>query len=271
MTKKKETISILGCGWLGLPLSQALLSDGFSIKGSTTTAEKMQVLEANSIQPFLIELSESGIQGNIELFLKDVSILIIDIPPKLRSVTSENFVQKIKNLTPFIENSCVEKVLFISSTSVYADENSTITEATPPNPDTQSGKQLWEAEQLLQNNTNFKTTILRFGGLLGEERHPVKQLAGKENLENPDAPINMIHQQDCIGIIRAILNKEAWNEHFNAVTPFHPTRKEYYQKKALEMKLPLPKFVSGKPSKGKLISSEKTEQVLNYAFQKKEL
>ncbi|MCG2610263.1 SDR family oxidoreductase [Flavobacterium sp. SM15] len=271
MNKKKETISILGCGWLGLPLSEALIRDGFSVKGSTTSSEKMQLLKTKNIQPFLIELSESKIQGDIDLFLKDASLLIIDIPPKLRSVISENFVQKIKNLIPFITESSVEKVLFVSSTSVYADQNKTITEATLPNPDTESGKQLWEVEQLLQNNPNFKTTIVRFGGLLGEERHPIKQLAGKENLENPDAPINMIHQKDCIGILQAIIEKQAWNEQFNAVAPFHPTRKEFYQRKAQELNLPLPTFVSEKPSLGKLISSEKTETVLNYTFRKKEL
>jgi hypothetical protein len=40
----------------------------------------------------------------IEDFLKDSSILIIDIPPKLRGTNKENFVSKIEALIPFIEN-----------------------------------------------------------------------------------------------------------------------------------------------------------------------
>jgi nucleoside-diphosphate-sugar epimerase len=91
-------------------------------------------------------------------------------------------------------------VLFISSTSVYNDVDAFVTEETIARPATESGKQLLETEQLLQSNINFKTTILRFGGLIGEDRHPVKFLAGRENLENPNAPINLIHQEDCIGI-----------------------------------------------------------------------
>jgi nucleoside-diphosphate-sugar epimerase len=90
-------------------------------------------------------------------------------------------------------------VLFISSTSVYNDVDAFVTEETIARPATESGKQLLETEQLLQSNINFKTTI-RFGGLIGEDRHPVKFLAGRENLENPNAPINLIHQEDCIGI-----------------------------------------------------------------------
>ncbi len=87
-----------------------------------------------------------------------------------------------------------------------------------------------EVEKLLQSNTNFKTTVVRFGGLTGEDRQPVKFLAGRENLENPDGPVNTIHQQDCIGIIEKIIEKKAWGEIFNAVKPYHPSRKKHYTK-----------------------------------------
>lgn len=99
--------------------------------------------------------------------------LIINIPPKLRGNSTENFVEKIKNLIPFIEKSGIKKVLFVSSTSVYSDEDKVVTEETIPNPDTESGKQLFKCEKLLQENSHFETTILRFGGLIGEDRHPI--------------------------------------------------------------------------------------------------
>lgn len=259
-------IAILGCGWLGLPLAKSLIFDGYSVKGSTTSEEKLNFLRENKIEPFLIAASEEKVNGDIAQFLSEAQILIIDIPPKLRGNSTENFVQKIKNLIPFIEKAEVEKVLFVSSTSVYADDNLEITEKTNRNPDTESGRQLVEAELLLQNNSKFKTTVLRFGGLIGEDRHPVKYLAGKENLENPDAPVNLIHQDDCIGIIKKIISCEAWNETFNAVAPFHPTRKEYYTKKAEKLNLPIPHFSSNKLSSSKIISSGKIQKELNYSF-----
>ena len=279
------TISILGCGWLGFPLAKSLLKKGFLVKGSTTTLEKMSVLENAGINAFQIALSEEEIVGEMDAFLSNSEILIIDIPPKLRGKSNENFVAKIQNLIPFIEKSSVAKVIFVSSTSVYNDlpldfnlpfdcaqgDKKIVTEMTEANPETESGKQLLEAEKVLQNNSNFKTSIIRFGGLIGEDRHPIKFLAGKENLENPEAPINLIHQVDCIGIITEILEKNCFGKTFNAVAPFHPTRKVYYSKKALELNLPLPKFDECKPSVGKIISSEKIETVLKYTFQKPEL
>ena len=264
-------ISILGCGWLGLPLAKALLKNGFSLKGSTTSVDKLLVLKNLGIQEFQIELSETKSQGEVDSFLENSKILIIDIPPKLRGISKENFVSKIKNLIPFIEKSAVENVLFISSTSVYGEDNLAVTEETKLNPDTESGKQLVQTEYLLQNNPKFKTTILRFGGLIGDDRHPIHFLAGKTNLENPNAPINLIHQDDCIGIILEILRQNSWNETFNAVTPYHPSRKEYYTQKAKDLNLVPPTFNYENPILGKTILNTKVETILGYTFTKPSL
>jgi nucleoside-diphosphate-sugar epimerase len=279
-------ISILGCGWLGLPLAKALMENGFSVKGSTTSVGKLLVLENLGIQAFQIELSETKIQGEVDSFLENSKILVIDIPPKLRSSATENFVSKIKNVIPFIEKSSIENVLFISSTAVYGDTSTalSVTEETKTYPDTESGKQLVQAEQLLQSNLTFKTSILRFGGLIGEDRHPIRFLAGRTNLENPNAPINLIHQEDCMGIILKIIekglctpeasgqtNKSVWGETFNAVAPFHPSRKEYYTQKAIDLNLALPEFNYELPTFGKTISSSKIEKILGYSFIKPNL
>ena len=200
-------ISILGCGWLGLPLAKSLLSKGHEIKGSTTSESKLDVLKNAGISPFQIQLESHQIIGTIEDFLKETNVLVIDIPPGLRREFSTSlemtFVNKVKTLIPFIEKSGIQKVVFVSSTSVYGDgfQIVEITEETQPNPDTESGKQLVIAETILQSNSYFKTTVIRFGGLLGDDRHPIKFLAGRTNVENPDAPVNMIQREDCIGII----------------------------------------------------------------------
>lgn len=268
-----KKISILGCGWLGLPLAKKLIEKGYFVNGSTTSESKLSTLENAGINPFLVALESNSISESINDFLKNSEILIIDIPPKLRGDNTDSsdssqkiFVDKIQTLIPYIEKSAIEKVLFVSSTSVYGDQNDIITEETSPNPETESGKQLLLAEAVLQNNQNFETTILRFGGLIGKDRHPVKFLAGKENLENPDAPVNLIHQDDCISIIEEIIQQSKWNDVFNAVAPFHPTRQEYYTQKAKEQNLILPKFSAEKSRINKVISSKKIENSLSYQF-----
>lgn len=264
-------ISILGCGWLGFPLAKALLLKGFSVKGSTTSSEKLATLEKAGITPYLITLSENKITGNATDFLENSEILIIDIPPKLRGSEKENFVAKIKNVIPFIENSSVKNVLFISSTSVFNDDDAFVTEKTIPKPATESGKQLLQTEQLLQNNNHFKTTVLRFGGLISEDRHPIHFLAGRKNIDQPNAPINLIHKDDCVGIIEKIIATNSWDEIFNAVAPSHPSRETYYTQKALELSLALPQFNPANNFGGKIILSSCIENVLKYTFTKPNL
>lgn len=266
-----KQISILGCGWLGLPLAKSLLQKGFSVNGSTTSTEKILVLKNSGISSFEIILEGKTISGNIQEFLKGSETLIIDIPPKLRGNSKENFIEKMETLIPYIENSTVKNVLFVSSTSVYAEDNSIVTEDTKLEPETEGGRQLLAVEQILFRNSHFKTTTLRFGGLIGEDRNPVRFLSGRKDIESPKAFINLIHQEDCIGIILKILAKESWNETYNAAAPFHPSREDYYTQKAVELNLVAPEFNYEMPTFGKIILSNKVENSLEYTFKKPNL
>ena len=257
-----KNIAILGCGWLGMPLAAEMSKNGYSLSGSTTTKEKLPKIESIGVSPFLIELGETELIGDIHGFLANANILIINVPPKRK--TESEFTLKLKALIPFIEKSNIAKVLFVSSTSVYGDNNNVVSEDSVLKPETQSGKDLMKSEVLLQQNKNFQTTILRFGGLIGGDRNPIKFLSGKP-LENPNGPVNLIHQDDCIGIINAIISENSWDEIFTGVTPFHPTRQEYYLAKAKEQALPPPIPQDG-PTKGKIVTSEKLQSVLKYQF-----
>ena len=262
-------ISILGCGWLGLPLAQSFINKGYELKGSVTTAYKLKVLQDHTIIPYNIVLKETGSEGDITGFLNNSDVLIIDIPPKLRNAESENFTEKINKLVPYIEASGIKKVLFVSSISVYGERNKGIvTEDAIPYPDTESGRQLLKTEHLLIKNTSFKTTVIRFAGLIGGERHPVYHLAGRENLSNAFAPVNLIHRDDCIGIIEAVITKNIWAETFNAAMPYHPSKKEYYTLKAIEFGLQPPQFAGNEGGEGKIITAEKVMEKLDYGFGK---
>lgn len=258
------TIAIVGCGWLGIPLAERLIAGGFAVKGSTTSEKKLALLQSKGIDPYLISLETDEVQGDIGAFLSGCDILVIDIPPRF------HFARKIAALVPKIEQSGIKKVLHISSVSVYDHEDLTLTETVVPNPKTEKAQQLFQAENLLRN-PNFSTTIVRFGGLIGGSRHPVHYLAAQTDLENPDAPVNLIHLQDCIGIIGKIIEKNIWGETFNAASPEHPTREDYYIRKAKEFKLVPPQFSHQKPSEGKIIDPSKLIRQLDYQFQLPEL
>ena len=259
-----KTISILGCGWLGMPLAQRLVKENWDVKGSTTSINKIELLRNNSIEPYLINLAPGAQTTDIESFL-DSKILIIDIPPKRNETVLEVFSEQIKSLINEINKSLVERVIFISSTSVYGSNNDVITEQSELNPETESGKALVIAEGLLRAESTFSTTILRFSGLIGPDRHPGKFLAGRTNIDGGTSRINLIHLDDCVEIILRIIEMNIWNEIFNAAADEHPTKMEFYTAASKNLGIAPPTF-SDTPAAYKVISSVKFKNFLNYKF-----
>ena len=102
-----KQISILGCGWLGFDLAKSFIKNGISINGSTTTPGKILAFENENIKPFIISIGATNIIGDMNPFLANSTILIIDIPPQLRGGGADNFVSKIERIIPFIENSTI--------------------------------------------------------------------------------------------------------------------------------------------------------------------
>jgi nucleoside-diphosphate-sugar epimerase len=250
--------SILGCGWLGLPLGAALVSQGYRVHGATTRATKFKLLTGVGILPFEIALSAGGIRGNIDDFLAETDILILDVPP------TDRFADAVRLLVQHMKKAKITKVVFTSSVSVYRDQNGVADENAVLS-NNEKARQIIAVENLLQEH--FETTVLRLGGLIGEDRHPVKYLSGRKGIENPDAAVNLIHQKDCIGIILEILQQNVWGETFNAVAPSHLSRETYYTGEAESRGLPVPMFDHSKPSAGKTVSSEKLIRALAYDFQ----
>lgn len=266
--ERNKNIAILGTGWLGLPLAKRLKDKGYAVKGSTTTEEKLSDITAEGIEAHHLKVSSEGISGDIRAFLKQVDVLVVDIPPGLRKDPTADFSGGIRLLAEAIEASEVKKVLFISSISVYEETESfrIYSEDSAANSDSQSGKELISAENILLENSFFDTTVLRFGGLIGAGRHPVKYLAGRKNLANPLGPVNLIHQKDCLQLIEKIIEKDIFGKLFNAVYPMNPPREKYYSEKAREAGLEPPQFDHSKASVGKVISSSKAMRELDYEF-----
>ena len=255
------TISILGCGWYGLALAKTLISKGITVKGSTTSAEKLPILTGAGIEAHLLDLST---QITNAVFF-DCDVLIIAIPPKARSEEGASYVPKLQIAIDDINAYGVKKVILISSTGVYSDPNAEVNELTHPQPDAVSGKVLWEAEDLFRQQTNFKTTIIRFGGLIGPGREPGRFFAGKKDIPNGLAPVNMIHLNDCIGVTEAIINQDVFGCTINACTPHHPQKSLFYARAAAKAGLSAPEFIP-ELNEWKIVSSVNIPQILNYQY-----
>ena len=260
-------ISVLGCGWLGLPLAKRMVEEGYHVKGSTTTRHKMSSLTSEGISPYYIKLYGEGVEGDLNAFLSDADWVIIDIPPGLRSDPETNYVGKIGRLKDYMEKASVPKVIFISSTSVYknADDIPEYTEKDKANAEDKNGTQLISAENIIKSGS-YNPVILRFGGLIGPGRHPVNYLSNRSNISDPEAPVNLIHQHDCIELIKTIIATDFKSGVINGVFPEHPLKKDYYINLAKTRNLAIPEFDLSSTSKGKIISSEVLGNEIDFNF-----
>lgn len=208
------TISILGSGWLGLPLAKHLIENAYSMKLSTRSDTRLTELKDSGALPFMIDIE--ALSADIQSFL-DADTLIINI-------TSKSF-KAYQQLVQEIEKSPIKKVLFISSTSVYQSINDVVIE---DNDMENVDSFLYQVEQLFCSNRYFKTTVLRLSGLIGYSRHPGNFFAKGKTVQQPDSAVNLIHRDDCIGIINCIIKQSAWGEVFNACSTSHPSKRDFY-------------------------------------------
>ena len=260
---QNSKIGIIGCGWLGFPLAKLLLNKNYLIKGSSTSKEKLLELKSNKIDPYYIEITEKRIIGDIDSFLDEIDVLIINIPPKIKSLPSENYSKKIQLIANKAEKRLINKIIFISSTSVYGSNQGKINSSTNPIPNSKNGVEILQSEKIISKNKNC--TIIRFGGLIGSNRHPVHSLTKKNEVLNPKAPINLIHLEDCIQIIYSIILKEVWGKICLGVSPYHPTREDYYNTKCEALGLKRINFVNDNTI-NKEVTDSKILKELNYNF-----
>ena len=253
-------ISILGCGWLGLPLGKYLVENGHSVKGSTTSESKITLLSAAGIESFLLKFSPQIEDINIVNFLTS-EVLIICIPPRAGKFGEDFHVQQIQSLMEYLPSSTIKSIVYTSSTSVYPDLNREITEQD----EVIENHTLIKVENLLKSLPQ-NVTILRCGGLMGGERIPAKYFAGK-TINTGQIPVNYVHQADVIQIITMILNAGFWNETFNVVSPIHPIREEIYLKNCEEFGFEKPIFEEpAEEIPFKIISPQKLILKTGYEF-----
>lgn len=260
---KYKSISILGCGWYGLPLAKSLVFKGYTVKGSTTSKNKLNLIEETGAKSFLINFDLADDEFDASFF--DSEVLIVCLPPKRHAGEHKDYPAKIKKIIDAAKRGSIAKVLMISSTSVYADVNREVLAGELPMPDTEAGEAILHAEEYVKSAYTHNATIVRFSGLIGPGRNLARFFAGKTNISNGLAPINLIHLEDCIKLTEYLIAEDAFGFTLNASSPDHPSRMDFYSKVAEITGLELPGFIP-ELVKWKQINGNEPVSKLNYKY-----
>lgn len=250
-----KKVTIIGAGWLGLPLAIKFKDSGYHVHGTTTQKEKKEILEKHTINATVFDAYKT----NFDEINWNVDILIITIPFKRNLIDPFVYPKMIENIYKHIYPNTL--LVFTSSTSVYPAHISNCneqTELTAPRSDREIA--LHDSEKIIQKHTKY--LILRLSGLYGPGREPGKFLAQKTSI--PDQPVNLIHLDDIIEIIMQLISKNITNEIFNLTQDIHPLKSEFYTLAAQKKGLAIPSFTHSNIQK--IVSNQKLKNALNYEF-----
>ncbi len=254
-----KKVSIIGLGWLGAAAGLLLQKQGCRVLGSSTRSGKVELLREKGVDAVHFALDPEP-KGTDYSRLFDSEILVVTLPPRSRQGDGEAYLQQLASLRDLVANSAVKQVIFISSTGIYPNENkaATYTEEVGISESTAGNAILYRAEALMGTSSRYDLTVLRMGGLMGEDRIPGTYFSGKEQVVG-HTRVNFIHQVDAAGMIAWVINQGLWNQTFNGVAPEHPLRREVYQHNASALGIPLPASFQDAADEdgGRLISSEK--------------
>jgi len=257
-------VAIIGCGWLGYALAKQLQTHKHKVTVTTQSEEKKQTLLLDNIHAELLSLPVIRPES-VVLSAFSHETLIISITPQIRQGRSD-YPEKIAQLVAMAELGDVKRVIMLSTSAVYNGLTGLVDEESVLDLNAEKVSVITRAEQAARDFSG-KSVILRLTGLVGPERHPGRFMQGKKVLSEPQAFINLIHQDDAVGVLMEIIAEQDINGTYNTVSATETCKEHYYQAAASALKLPVPEFSFETSMRlGKRINDAKLRDRLNYKF-----
>ena len=262
------TVLVLGCGWLGMALAKSLVAAGHTILGTTTSPENLPAMQAAGIQAHLLRLGpdfSTSAEALLHHLLRAADVLVLNVPP--RTAAAGAYPTLLRPVHRAVAAAGIGHVLFVSSTSVYPNESRVMRETDALSTRDAASDVLRAEGHFVPRYGQWKSTVVRLGGLIGPDRAPGRFLAGRHDLPQGNAPVNLVHLTDVVGVLSSILEHGAWGHTFNVCANQHPLRRDFYPAAAQYLKLESPTFKNETDMSGKTIDSSLVRSILPYQFQ----
>ncbi len=205
---RHKRILLVGFGQLGKQLGQqlSLHNEVFALQRSLPSGQdgKVMRLQADLLDPHALD----------SILPAQLDYVVISLTPSSRDVAGYRaiFIDAVGHLLNALKKQqAIKRLLFVSSTSVYhQNDGSWVDESSPTEPTGYAGKILIEAEQALFH-ADVPVSIVRFSGIYGGQRSNLlkRVVQGQLRPSIPERLSNRIHEQDCIGVLWHLLELEA--------------------------------------------------------------
>ena len=193
----------------------------------------------------------------IQTKFDDIDYVIYTATPSSRTASAyqDAYVKGVQNLLNALNHQHLTHFIYVSSTSVYAQNSGEIVDETSPaSPSSFSGEAIVAGEQLITALLAEKSTCVRFGGIYGNQRSRlIRDVEAGVTLNSDTLTYtNRIHEQDCIALLMWLVEHRASGKQLEpiyiATDGVHPTKTQVYQ--YIAQQLSLPEHVKLTPSQG---------------------
>ena len=227
-------ILIAGCGYVGQATADSFHRAGWDVEGwtkSNTGTSKTYPIHAIDITN---AKQVHAYEGNFDAIVHCASTRGGDV-----DVYRRVYLNGARNL---LETFATSKMLFTSSTSVYAQTNGErVTEESATEPQHQTGQILRETEELVLARDGI---VVRLAGIYGPGRSALlnKFLAGNAVVDpKNDRFINQVHRDDIAAALYLLLDRQRETKQIYNVVDDQPIRQsECYRWLAKKLNRPLP-------------------------------
>lgn len=230
-----DSITIVGCGYVGKRLAKLLQRDGREVFGLVQSQNSQRALAADGIPAATIDLDRSpgaGPGGDYFVYM---------VPPPSSGDTDP----RIRGWLAALERA-PRCIVYLSTTAVYGDYGGAIVdERSETHPSGDRGRRRLDAEAALleySRRSGASVRILRVPGIYGPGRLPISRIADGQPIPIPSAtgPGNRIHADDLAGVCLAALLYTGPEEVFNVGDGEYASMGEYYLRVAKLAGLPTP-------------------------------
>lgn len=234
-----KTILIFGYGYTARVIGQELLSEGWRVIGTTRSADKAAVMNADGVEAILWPAE------NINEALTAATHILLSAAP------SEGGDPVLAALSGEIRQRAAqyEWVGYLSTTAVYGDrEGGWVDETSPLSPATRRGQLRADAEQAwldLGAETGLPVHIFRLAGIYGPGRGPfAKVRAGTaRRIIKKGQVFSRTHVEDIAQVLRASIAAPNAGAIYNVCDNNPAPPQEVIAEAARMLNLPLPKAV----------------------------
>lgn len=264
VSMRNNKVSILGCGWSGLPLAANLAKDGYTVKGSVTSPGRMATLAMKGVIPFRVVTGMELEADRLDDFLR-ADALVVTLPPPRMEGIPDYHLKAHSAIVKAIRSSDIQTVVLYSSTSVYPELNTVVVETDAQRIiSSHSGVAMIDIERIYNGLTDRRVVVLRFGGLIGPDRHPGRFMQHKTLITQSEAPVNVVHLDDVVAATRFVIAHEKASGEFNVCAPETSIRRQFYTKAISALGSSIPAF-DEKAEPWKKVSSNRI-QAAGYHF-----